>query len=161
MNRKSQIYGLMLACVVTFLDQLSKLCVLKFFENSKRYEHYISSNFNITLVWNKGITFGLFNDLTYGRFIFTSISICLTVALLKYMYNTSKIYLNVALGLIIGGAVGNIIDKIRYGAVLDFLDFHLNSHHWYNFNIADSAICLGVGLLLIENMGLVKYNEQK
>lgn len=109
--------------------------------------------FNIVMVWNKGISFGLFNQAgDYGPLILTLVSGAIALAFLVWLMRCSRLGTALALILIIGGAVGNIVDRLRFGAVVDFLDFHLFGWHWPAFNIADSAITIGIALLLIDSL---------
>lgn len=105
--------------------------------------------FNLVEVWNSGISFGMFNGLTHGQWLLSGISIIITLVLLRWLWRTSDRLTTTALCLIIGGAVGNTIDRLRYGAVADYLDFHAYGYHWPAFNLTDSAIFIGVFLLLL------------
>ncbi|MDR0423362.1 MAG: signal peptidase II [Rickettsiales bacterium] len=114
------------------------------------YNYIKVTNFlNISRVMNTGVSFGLFQNIKYGQ-IFLSI---VTFALICYLfvslwYNTTK-YLTFVYSIIIGGGLGNLYDRIVYGGVFDFIDFHYNSWHYPSFNLADSFICIGVFLLAI------------
>jgi signal peptidase II len=108
--------------------------------------------FNLTLSFNRGAAFGLWSGLESGwREIVLASTILLALGVVGFLltrpYYQSKVT-QIALAAILGGAIGNVIDRFIYGAVVDFLDFYLGSYHWPAFNIADSAICIGVGLLL-------------
>jgi signal peptidase II len=105
--------------------------------------------FNIVMVWNKGVSFGLFNDAgDYGPIALMALSLFIVAFFLVWMFRTnSQLYL-VAMPLIIGGALGNVLDRARFGAVVDFLDVHAFGFHWPAFNISDSAIVIGVFLLM-------------
>jgi signal peptidase II len=108
--------------------------------------------FNLTMVWNKGISFGLFNHHTeYGPMILAGLTLVITIAfvlmMVKNFFPARTQMIGVAM--IIGGAFGNIIDRVRFGAVADFFDFHLMGYHWPAFNIADSSICIGVLILVV------------
>jgi signal peptidase II len=168
MNKKSEICKspikicqILILLIVLTLDQLSKIYVLKITDASEQTVIKLTSFLNIVLTWNRGVTFGMFNDLTYGKMIFTIFAIILTIILSIWMFK-SKDKLEVsAIAMIIGGALGNIIDRIRFGAVVDFIDFYIYSYHWYVFNIADSAICLGVMILLYINIMFNVRGENK
>jgi signal peptidase II len=105
--------------------------------------------FNLVEVWNRGISFGMFNDLAYGQWLLSGMAIIITLILLRWLFYTDDRFTAAALGLIIGGAVGNTIDRLRFGAVADYLDFHAFGYHWPAFNFTDAAIFLGVVMLLI------------
>lgn len=109
--------------------------------------------FNIVMVWNQGISFGLFNQAgDYGPLILTLISGGIALAFLVWLMRCARLGTALALILIIGGAVGNIVDRLRFGAVVDFLDFHVLGWHWPAFNVADSAITIGIALLLVDSL---------
>src|SRR6185369_9688901 len=109
--------------------------------------------FNLVTVWNYGISFGLF---TSGSVVFVGLALAIVVALLVWLRSVTAPLIAVALGLVIGGAIGNVIDRLRFGAVFDFLDFHVAGWHWPAFNVADSAICVGVFLLCIDALFLTQ-----
>jgi signal peptidase II len=140
--------GFFLSLLTLLIDFLSKYAVVKYFSsNSGNVE--VTSFFNISLVYNKGISFGLFNNLSYSNYLFCFVSVFIIGFLLGWMKKTTNSKENIALGLIIGGAIGNVIDRIIYPGVVDFLEFHWKGYYWPSFNVADSAICVGVCILLI------------
>lgn len=106
--------------------------------------------FNLVEVWNPGVSFGMFKHLAYGQWLLSALAIGITVILLRCLWRTQQRLTAAAYGLIIGGAVGNTIDRIRFGAVADYLDFYAFGYHWPAFNVTDSAICIGVVLLLLK-----------
>jgi signal peptidase II len=109
--------------------------------------------FNLVLTGNRGVSFGLFNNYaTMNVAIFTVLAAAIVVALLVWLRRARTPMIRLALGLIIGGAIGNVFDRIYRGAVVDFLDFHLGDWHWFAFNVADAAICLGVVALLLDGL---------
>ena len=116
----------------------------------------IASFFNLVHVWNSGVSFGMFHGAEYGQIVFSSVVSAITVIMLLWLYRNEKPYLSWAIAFIIGGALGNLFDRIKYGAVADFLDFHLATYHWPAFNIADSFVFIGVAMLLIEDLILKK-----
>jgi signal peptidase II len=144
--------GILLALVILLADQWSKIAVLAYFENRPYYHVKITPFFNMVLVWNKGISFGLFNNNAYSPLIFTLIAAIIVVILLAWLKKADNLLQALSLGAVIGGAVGNVIDRVRFGAVVDFLDFYVENYHWPAFNIADSAICIGVILLTIDSI---------
>ena len=103
------------------------------------------------MVKNYGISFGMLNALPHGQWILSIVALIIVGILLIWLRKAKERLVALALSLIIGGAVGNIIDRIRLGAVSDFLDFHFSGYHWPAFNAADSFICIGVAILLYEN----------
>jgi signal peptidase II len=146
--------GLATAVVVVVLDQLSKAAVLAFFaEHALGDREALTSFFNLSLTYNRGISFGLFNGgAGLNALIFSFAAAVIVVILVFWLSRAASPFLAIAIGLIIGGAVGNVIDRLRLGAVVDFLDFHLGAVHWPAFNLADSAICIGVAAMLLEGL---------
>ena len=144
--------GLAAAIAVVVFDQLGKAAVRSYFAGPAAGEHEnVTSFFNIVLIYNRGMSFGLFNSGGGLNALLLSAAAGAIVAVLAYwLSRVEKPLLAIAIGLIIGGAVGNVIDRIRFGAVVDFLDFHVGSWHWPAFNVADSAIVVGALLLLSE-----------
>jgi signal peptidase II len=144
--------GVYLATFVAMIDQGSKMAVLGMFDRLPS-PIYVNPILNLRLSWNKGVTFGLFNDhgawmphlLTFGALV-------IALLLLRWLYRVNTMPSCLGLGCVMGGAAGNIIDRLQHGAVVDFIDLHLGNYHWYTFNVADSAIVIGVCLLLLENM---------
>ena len=155
MNAKYELSDLIpvgVAAAVIIVDQVTKLWVMTVFALHEQLT-VIPGFFNLVYVTNTGAAFGfLAGDKTWLRqFFFVTVSIiALVVIALAYNHlkKQSRIFVY-SLGLIAGGAVGNLIDRLRFGSVVDFLDFYLGSYHWPAFNAADSAITVGVGLFLL------------
>ena len=145
-------FGLSIAFVIFLLDQFSKWAMLELLHlKSQSYE--ITSFFNLVLVWNTGVSFGMFaGNGTVKALILVIVAAVIVVVLLQWLRRSSGRLMPFGIGLVIGGAIGNIIDRLRFGAVVDFLDFHLGDWHWPAFNVADSAICVGVVLLCWQSM---------
>lgn len=147
--------GLVVALLVALADQLSKYLVLGFFATRPALGRSVRGTdfFNLVLTWNRGMSFGLFNDAAaLNTLIFTAIAAVIVIALLIWLWRVRVPLLALAIGLIIGGAIGNVFDRLWRGAVVDFLDFHIAGWHWPAFNLADSAICIGVGLMVIDSL---------
>lgn len=105
--------------------------------------------FNLTLGFNTGVSFGMFSDVFAGRpLLLAGLMMAIVAALLVWALRTDDRLETFGLGLIAGGATGNVLDRVMHGAVTDFLDFHLGGWHWPAFNMADVAICVGAGLLV-------------
>lgn len=161
-SRKLFIYGVIIAMLSAFFDLLSKKMVFAILDNQMLSNNAgnsqikITSFFNLVKVRNNGISFGMFHHFEYAQVFFSLIQIAIIIVLLILLYKNSKTYLMVAYSLIIGGALGNLVDRIYNKAVADFLDFHLFSYHWPAFNLADSLVFIGVALLLFEEL-LMKY----
>jgi signal peptidase II len=146
--------GLTTAVVVVVLDQLSKAAILVFFAGRAFGEReVIASFFSLVLTYNRGISFGLFSGGAGLNVVFFSLLAAAIVAVLIFwLMRVTSPFLAVAIGLVIGGAFGNVIDRVRFGAVIDFLDFHIGYLHWPAFNLADSAICIGVAAMLLDGL---------
>ena len=132
-------------------DQLSKLLIVENLYMGERIN--ILPFFNLVHVRNKGVTFGLLSG-NLQPIVFVILSLIVVGFLIDYA-RKNKNY-RPFISLIVGGAIGNIIDRIAYGSVIDFLDFYLGKHHWPAFNIADSAIVIGVFVLFF-----ISYSEEK
>ncbi len=146
--------GLAAAAAVVILDQLSKAAVLGYFAGSPPGAHEaITPFFNLVLTFNRGMSFGLFNTPSgMNVLLFPLLAAVIVTILILWLRRVESSFLGVAIGLVIGGAVGNVIDRIRLGAVVDFLDFYVGNWHWPAFNVADSAICLGVAAMLLDGL---------
>jgi signal peptidase II len=134
------------------LDQASKLLVLGTFQAGE-VRPIIDGFFNLTLTFNRGAAFGLWSWLTPGiREIVLGLTVLFAMAVVVY-FLSRPYYQNAlsqfALASILGGAIGNIMDRVRLGAVVDFLDVYYGTYHWPAFNVADSAICIGVAILIL------------
>ena len=141
--------GLMVAVTVVVLDQLTKWAILTWLERAIALTPF----FNLVVVWNRGVSFGMFDsDGALAPWLLSGLALAVVVALLIWLRQLQHPLPAVGLGLIIGGAVGNVIDRVRFGAVIDFLDVHALGWHWPAFNVADSAICIGAALLLVDGL---------
>ncbi|MDD3029214.1 MAG: signal peptidase II [Alphaproteobacteria bacterium] len=153
MFQRRAVLGVYALAFIGLLDQVTKWMVLERMGDVHRTVP-LSSFLNLVLVWNKGVTFGLFNQgpSPIMRYLLIALAAGIVLLLGRWLYRTSSTMVAVALGFIMGGALGNVIDRLRYGAVVDFLDFYYANYHWYAFNVADAAIVTGVALLLIDGM---------
>ena len=148
--------GVIAAVAVLALDQASKLWLLFVFDIARRGAVKVTPFFDLVLAWNVGISFGWFqNDSQFAQISLMIIKAVAVVVLAIWMAKSRTLIATLALGLIIGGAVGNGIDRFAYGAVVDFVLFHLqiggNTYNWYVFNLADVAIVAGVAALLYDS----------
>jgi len=147
-----------LAAAIVALDQLTKWAVLAHFAYGERRE--VTGFFNLVLVYNKGAAFSMFADAPGWQtplliaFALAAAGIVSTLIL----RNPGKRLLCLGLALILGGAVGNLIDRLRFGHVVDFLDFHAMGWHWPAFNVADSGITVGAVLLILD--GFVHHEKR-
>lgn len=139
------------ALVGVCLDQVSKLYIDNSFELYQSVK-VLENFFHITYIRNRGAAFGILSDNALRLPFFIAVSIIAIIGVIWYLRQLSATqkFSPLALGLILSGAIGNLIDRIRLGEVIDFIDVHWYNHHWPAFNVADSAICVGVVLLLID-----------
>lgn len=148
---KMLLKGLFIAFLTAAFDQWSKFYVFNLFTETGRNVIEILPFFNLSKVYNYGVSFGMFSHIAYGRLILSFIALAIVIMLCFWLFRTTKFYMAIAMGMVIGGAVGNVIDRFRFGAVADFLDFHVGGYHWPAFNIADSAVFIGVFILFIDS----------
>ena len=145
-----------IALIIIIADQISKWWAIDLLSSGK--VTVIDDFFYLTLVYNRGAAFGIFPGRNY-LFIILSI---LTIAVLIFFYRSffsGGIMTRISGGLILGGAVGNLIDRFRFNYVVDFLDFKFGYYHWPAFNVADSAICVGVTILIVLVLFGKKQND--
>jgi signal peptidase II len=144
---------LAVSLAVLFLDQWTKGIITRTMEVHQS-RTIVGDVFDLTYVRNSGAAFGLFAsvDSSLKAILLNSVAVIVFLVVSAYALRSShkSVRLQVGLALILGGAVGNLLDRVRFGYVVDFLDFSLSGHHWPAFNVADSAICIGVGLLFLD-----------
>ena len=149
-HQSARLFALWLAAaaLVGVADQTSKLAVLAHFQLGERLP--LTGFFNLVLVYNPGSAFSLLADAGgWQKWFFTALALVISVWILHALWQQPEQKLqSAALTLIMGGAIGNVIDRLAYGAVVDFLDVYIAHWHWPAFNIADSGICVGAALLL-------------
>lgn len=136
-----------IAILIALLDQLTKLLVLRWIDPVAPVP-VVDGYFRLVNWGNSGAAWGLFQN---SNLILAAISV-VTLVVIAVFRRSFQIHLpgnRIALGLLAGGIAGNVVDRFRYGHVVDFLDFAIREHHWPAFNVADSAICAGVGLYLV------------
>jgi len=156
------IWGVAIAAAIVVLDQLSKWAITGLILDpacvTPPYTQpgcaiSVLPFFNLTLVYNQGVTFGLGGGL--GPLMLSAVAIAVSIGLLVWLRRADSVLLAIAIGGIIGGAIGNVVDRLRFGAVVDFLDVYIPGSalpHWPAFNLADSAIVVGVGLIIIDGL---------
>ena len=177
MIRVAQILGLSLILDIILIDQLSKWWITEMILRPETGQESVGlvqwvlnppapvgpssvpilPFFDLTMVWNRGVSFGLFRDM--GIWPLVILATLVSLIFLRWMMKTNSKAEAVALAMIIGGAMGNVIDRFRFGAVADFFDVSFGTYHWPAFNVADSAITIGVAILLI--YGLFCRSEDK
>lgn len=141
--------ALLFASLLLVLDQITKnLVVIYMYEGQKE----ILPFFNLTHVWNRGVSFGLFNNDHSAAWLLIGLSLVITAFFLHWLRKVDHKPLALAIGAVIGGAVGNVIDRARFDAVVDFIDFHVGGWHYPAFNVADSAIVLGIAYIVLDSL---------
>lgn len=151
--KKAKALGWTVAVAIFVSDQISKHLILNLFQDATQRYFEITPFFNIVLAWNPGISFGMFGDVgDHGPDILIGLSLIISAALAVWLTKAETRLSALAFGLIIGGALGNVIDRFRFGAVTDFLDVHVLGYHWPAFNVADSAIVIGAALIVWESL---------
>ena len=148
--------GLLVAAIACAIDQAAKLWLLNVFDLANRGIVRLTPFLDLVLTWNTGISYGLFpQESDFGRFVLLGLKSVAVIVLWVWLARAESRLTALSLGLIIGGALGNAIDRLAYGAVMDFVLFHINTETvnftWYVFNLADAAIVAGVAGLLYES----------
>jgi lipoprotein signal peptidase len=157
MTRRSVVpLGLIAGLLVLAADQASKWWVLNVLDLPQLRQVVLLPVLNLTMVWNRGVTFGLLNGLgSWGHVLLALVSLAVVAALGVWLRRAESPLVAMAIGAIAGGAIGNVIDRVRFGAVVDFIHAHVDSPwgdlSWYVFNVADAAIVCGVAALIIES----------
>ena len=147
--------GLLFAGFIFVFDQLTKWFVLDvlLLPEVQHIPLFSAGPFglDLTMVWNRGVTFGLFSGGgPWNHLILAGLAVAIAVILVRWLARAEGRMVALALGAVIGGAFGNVLDRVRFGAVVDFVDTHAWGWHWYVFNVADAAIVCGVGALLLD-----------
>jgi signal peptidase II len=155
-SKKYILTGFMIALITIILDQVTKHLVIEVFKDSPRHIT-IAPFFDLVLTWNKGVSFSFFSSYgDTGTVVLIVVSLLISLGLAIWLMQVTNMYLACGLGLIIGGAIGNVIDRFHFKAVVDFLHFHLDTYSFPAFNVADTAITMGVVLILLENYVISK-----
>ena len=158
---KNFIINLFLILLIFFLDRISKIYVINLDKKSIGSEIFSSKYLNISLIWNEGIAFGLLSFDQENFYNSLTILIILIIFIIFVMILKSSGLKKLALVIILGGALGNVFDRILYEAVPDFIDFHVGEFHWFIFNVADVFITIGVfSMILFEFVGNNKGIEE-
>ena len=157
-NLKKILLNSIIISVIFLIDRISKIYILKIAELENTVDIYLTSYLNIYLIWNKGIAFGLFSF--EDSFIYQLISLVIFIIsiVLVVMIVKSDGFKKYSMILILGGALGNLFDRIYYSAVPDFIDLHFRGFHWFVFNAADIFITFGVICLILSEINLKKSN---
>ena len=157
---KKKFYSFILILpLLFFIDRLSKIIILNYFETSLETYIKITSFLNLVLVWNSGVGFGLFSfeeNIAYNIITFFVLLVIILIFYLSLKTNDIKFYFYL---IIIGGALGNFFDRIYFKAVPDFIDLHFKNFHWFTFNIADIFITIGL-IFMLAHAFINKKNEK-
>ncbi len=151
-------HGLTLTFVILILDQITKHYAVQHFA-ATYHTVEVTPFFNLVLVWNTGISFGMLQNLENGHIYLSMFALVVVMILLIWIMRVTILMEALAIGAVIGGALGNVIDRLRYGAVVDFFDFHVAGYHWPAFNVADSAVFIGAVLLCYVSFFMHKKDD--
>jgi lipoprotein signal peptidase len=147
------VLGVVLVVLGCLADQISKAMILADDLVAYGERRVITPFMDFVLAWNQGISYGLFQqEADLGRWLLVTVSLAAIAFLGRWMTKTDSFAAAAGLGLIVGGAIGNTIDRVRFGAVVDFVHLHAFGYSWYVFNLADCWIVAGVGLLLYDSL---------
>ena len=146
--------SMVLVAATLVIDQLTKQLLLDYLlKLDTKMLPVIDDFFRLVIVWNRGVSFGLLGgDRPLPAWLLSGVAVAVCVGLFLWLRRTDRALTGWGIGLVMGGAIGNVIDRARWGAVFDFADFHVRQWHWPAFNVADSAIVVGVGLMLIDSL---------
>ena len=155
MERARILPPVLLAAAVIASDQLTKWLVVEWFGGASRGFQPVTGFFNLVLTHNTGVSFGLLaSDNPWNAWALSGLSLAIVAGLAVWLTRQERALPALAIGAIIGGALGNVIDRLHAPGVIDFLDFHLAGWHWPAFNLADSSITVGVALLIFDALFL-------
>ena len=158
LNKKS-IIDLLTVIIIFSLDRISKFYVISQSEKNLSYDLFESKFLNINLVWNEGIAFGLLSFDKNHLYNLLTILIIVLIIIIFFMILKSKGVKKYSLLMVLGGALGNLYDRIYFKAVPDFIDFHIGNFHWFIFNVSDIFISLGV--LFLISLELINNKKEK
>ncbi len=144
-------FGLAIGAAVVAIDQLVKWWIIDWLAEPTGFVEVLPF-FNLVMVWNRGVSFGLLGDADLAPYLMAGVAGLVVIVLVIWLAGVSERLLAASIGLIIGGALGNIVDRLVYGAVADFVDLHAGGFHWPAFNVADAAITVGVAVMLIDGL---------
>ncbi len=152
-RKATALAGLLTAVVVLAADQTSKWWILHGLHLEQVGQIVLLPVLNFTMVWNRGVTFGLLTGDSGGAHLALAVfALAVVVVLAVWLARTTRLAIALPVGAIAGGALGNVADRLHYGAVVDFIQAHAFGYSWYVFNVADAAIVCGVAALVIDNL---------
>ncbi len=156
---KKIIISLIIILISFFLDRASKVIIINFFTENQPNEYYVNPFLNLVLVWNQGVAFGLLQLEGYYYHIVSFLIAAIIVFIFYLVFISNKKNELFSYGLIIGGATGNLFDRLYFGSVPDFIDLHFRNFHWFIFNVADVFITFGILLIIFFDILNSKINS--
>jgi signal peptidase II len=147
--------GLLVAALVFAFDQLTKFWILRVINLDERNPIQLTQFLDLAMAWNKGVSYGLLT--TNMQILLVIMSVIIAAVLIVFLRNATKPFIAAGYGMLIGGALGNALDRLLHGAVADFVHFHWGTFSWYIFNVADVAIVAGVAALVYDSL----FNTRK
>jgi len=159
LNFKKILKNFIIVLVIFLIDRITKIYILNIAELNNNVDIYITPYLNFYLIWNKGIAFGLLSfDSNFFYNLISSLIVMISIVVTIMIINSSG-FTQYSLIAILGGALGNLFDRIYYSAVPDYIDFHINDFHWFIFNVADIFITLGVLCLILDELFFYKKTK--
>tara|TARA_B100001287_G_scaffold209744_1_gene178605 strand:- start:256 stop:747 length:492 start_codon:yes stop_codon:yes gene_type:complete len=158
--KKNFFINFILVLTIFGLDRITKNFVISQSKSNLSNDLFLSNYLNISLMWNEGIAFGLFAFDESFFYNFITILIIMVIIIVFFMILKNKGYKKYSLILILGGALGNLYDRIFFGAVPDFIDFHIGDFHWFVFNVADIFISIGVIIMILSEFIVTKTSNE-
>lgn len=158
--KKKFFINFFLVLIIFCLDRITKNFVISQSKINLSNDLFLSNYLNISLMWNEGIAFGLFAFDESFFYNFITILIIIVIIIVFFMILKNKGYKKYSLILILGGALGNLYDRIFFGAVPDFIDFHIGDFHWFVFNVADIFISIGVIIMILSEFMVTKTSNE-
>ena len=159
--KKISLSNFFLILAIFLLDRISKIYVIDLSKKSLSNNLFLSDYLNISLMWNEGIAFGLFAFDESFFYNFITILVIMVIIIVFFMILKNKGYKKYSLIFILGGALGNLYDRIFFGAVPDFIDFHIVDFHWFVFNVADIFISIGVIIMILSEFMVTKTSNEE
>ena len=159
-NKKRLVVFSSIVLSICLFDQITKKFIIEYFDTNNSII-FLTSFLNFDLIWNDGIAFGLLGFDNPSSYNLVTFIIGLVITIVFYFIIISENHMSFFYSMIAGGALGNFIDRIKFSAVPDFIDFHIGDYHWFVFNIADIFISLGVFCLIIAEIFYKKIDDEK
>lgn len=149
---KKNWFFFIISIVIFFLDRVSKIYIIDFFLDQKIDTFYINPYLNFVLIWNTGMAFGVLQSDSIFYHFLSAFIFCIIIFLFIWLVSSISKFEKISISLILGGAIGNLYDRIVFNAVPDFIDLHYLDYHWFVFNVSDIIITVGVILLLLKDI---------